>query len=221
MDIVILNRDLGEAINILAKISKTYKECRITYISNNEKDFREFIQINPFDIVIFEEYFLDKVPEILNYKVNKICLVDKYRQCKRYKAVSKNSERALLDNIGKIITKKSLTNQKVRELIRKELEGLGYNFSLVGTQYLEEAINLIYMKDCELNLEREVYAQLSKSHKKSVHTVKVNILNSTNAMLDYFGYNNVFEYLGIEPGYGIGTKAIICAVLNKIDTYKE
>lgn len=221
MDIVILNRDLHESIDILEKISRVYKECRVIYISNDEEKFRDFVQVNPFDTVIIEDYFLKKFPEILNYKVNKICLVDRFRQNKRYIAVSRNSDRALLDNIAKIISKKSITNQKVRELIRKELEGLGYNFSLVGTQYLEEAINLIYMKNCELNLEREVYSQLSKAHKKSVHTIKVNILNSTNSMLDYFGYNNVFEYLGIEPGYGIGTKAIICAVLNKISEYEE
>lgn len=216
MDIVILNRDLNESLNLLKDISKMFKECRITYISDNEEDFREFMQINVFDIIITEEYFLEKIPELLTYRISRICLVEKFKQNKKYVAVSRKSERAMYDNIAKILVNKSLTSQRVKDIIRKELEGLGYNFSLIGTQYLEEAINLVYLKDCELNLEKEVYAQLSKIHKKPIHTVKMNILNSTNSMLNYFGYNNVFEYLGMEPGYGIGTKAIICAVISKI-----
>ena len=72
------------------------------------------------------------------------------------------------------------------------------------------------LKNCDCNLEREVYAQLSKTYLKTAHNIKVNIQNSTNSMIKTFGYDNVLEYLGIDSFYGVGTKAIICAILNKI-----
>ena len=40
---------------------------------------------------------------------------------------------------------------------------------------LPQAINLIYLKNCDCNLEREVYAQLSKTYTKTSHTIKVDI----------------------------------------------
>ena len=80
--------------------------------------------------------------------------------------------------------------------------------------------NLIYLKNCDCNLEREVYSQLSKTYIKTAHNLKVNIQNSTNAMINVYGYDNVLEYLGIDYNYGVGTKAIICAILNKVkNTY--
>lgn len=217
MDIIILNRDLNYSLNLMNRISKTFKEYRVIYISNNEEDFREYIKASLFDVVIMEEYFLDKCPEIFKYNVHKIVLVDEFTQSKRFIAVKKESEKTLVDNLAKLIVKSSNVNKSVKELIREELYYLGYNFSLKGTLYLEEAINLIYLKNCECNLEKEVYTQLSKTYIKTAHSIKVNIQNSTIAMIEVCGYDKVFEYLEIDSSYGIGTKAIVYAVLNKVN----
>lgn len=221
MDIVILNRDIDESMQLLKTISKLFKECRIVFITNNETEFREFKEINPFDLIIFDYSFLETCPEILDYKIPKMCLMDKFKQSKRYTAISRKSERGLIDNLAKIIEKNSLINSKTRELIREELTGMGYNFSLVGTQYLEEAINLMCMKNCSFNLHQEVYIPLAKKYKKTIHTIKINILNSTNFMVENFGYENVYKYLDIDASYGIGTKAIICGIINRVKKRQE
>lgn len=216
MDIVILNKDVNDAIKLMIKISRVFKEYRVINILTNENDFKEYIKANLFDVVIMEEYFIDKCPEIFKYNVYIVCLMEKIIQHKKYISVNKNSDRSLYDNLAKILIKGSTINQNVKEIIRKELEYLGYNFSLRGTKYLEEAINLIYLKNCDCNLEKEVYSQLSRTYIKTGHTIKVDIQNSTNAMIDVCGYRNVLEYLGIDSNYGVGTKAIVCAILNKI-----
>ena len=217
MDIIILDRDVKYSIKLMKEISKIFKDYRVVYITDNEEDFKEYIKSNFFDVFIMEEFFIDKCPEVFKYNVHKICMLEEYRQqIPKYIGVSKKSKRALYDNLSKILTRSSNTNENVRKRIRKELDYLGYNFSLRGTKYLEDAISLIYLKNCECNLEREVYSQLSKTYMKTSHVIKVNIQNSTNAMIELCGYNKVLEYLDIDSYYGVGTKAIICAILNKL-----
>lgn len=217
MDIIIIDRDLNYSRKLMTKISEIFADYRVIFITNDEEEFKDFIKSNFFDIVIMEDYFADKCPEIFNYKAHKICVFnDNYRLASKFISVRRESENALQNNLAKILSTSSPKNTDIRNAIRKELDYLGYNSSLTGTKYLEDAINLIYLKNCERNLEREVYQQLSKKYKKSSHNIKVNILNSTNIVLDTYGHQKIIEYLDIDCNYGIGTKAIICAILNKI-----
>ena len=218
MDIIILNRDLMHSINLMKEISKLFKEYRVVYITGNADEFNDYIKSNLFDVVIMEEYFIESCAEIFKYNVHKICLLEgQFYQTTKYVTIKKDSKKALYDNLAKYITKCSVINADIKEMIRKELTYLGYNFSLRGTRYLEDAINLIYLKNCDCNLEKEVYSQLSKTYMKTAHSIKVNIQNSTNAMVAACGYNKVLKYLGIEANYGVGSKAIICAIINKIN----
>lgn len=218
MDIIIVDRDLNYSKKLMVEISKTFKEYRVIFISDNEEEFKDFIKYNFFDIVIMEDYFIEKCPEIFQYKVHKICVFGSdFKLSSRFASVRRESEKVIENHLAKILsTPLSTVNNEVREFIKKELEYLGYNFSLRGTKYLEDAISLMYLKNCDRNLEREVYSQLSKAYKKSSHNIKVNIQNSTNIMISNYGYDRVLDYLEINSSYGIGTKAIICAILNKI-----
>ena len=216
MDIILLNKELDESVKLLKRISDFFKEYRVTYISNDIEETKDYIKYNAFDVVIMDEYFVEKCPEIFTYKAYKICLMENFRQSMRFIAIRKNSERALEDNLTKILIKDKGNKQNVKFLIRRELEYLGFNFALNGTIYLEEAINLIYFKNCNCNLEKEVYNQLSKRHIKTGHTIKVCIQNALNAMMGVTGYDKVIAYLQMEPKYGVGAKSIIYAVLNRI-----
>lgn len=221
MDIIILDRDMKNSIKLMKEISRLFKDYRVIFISDNAEDFNEYIKSNFFDVVIMDEYFINDCEAVFKYKVHKICLLENKRSTSRFISVMRNSERALYDNLAKLLTRSPENNEKVREAIRHELNYLGYNFSLTGTRYLEDAINLIYMKNCNCNLEREVFSQLSKSYMKSSHNIKVNIQNSTNTMIAVYGYDRVLEYLGIDSYYGVGTKAIICAIINKLNDTLE
>lgn len=217
LDIVILERNVENALKLMNNISKTFKEYRVIYISKDEKDFKEYIKGNLFDLVIMEEFFIDKCPEIFNYNVIKICLLDNYRQSTKFISVRRTSEKVLYDYLTKIlIYNADSVNKKVRKAIRDELEYLGFNFSLKGTRYLEDAINLIYFKNYDGNLEKEVFSQLAKTYSKTSHNIKVNIQNATNTMLEINGYERLLEYLCIDSKYGVGSKAIICAIINKV-----
>ena len=221
MDIIILDRDIKKAVSMIGSISRNFKEYRVIFITDSAEEFNEYIKKNFFDVVIMDEIFIKECEAVFQYKVHKICLLETRKSTTRYISVMRDAEKPLYDNLAKILSNKSDSNEKIRELIRKELDYLGYNFSLRGTKYLEDAITLIYMKNCNYNLEREVFTQLSKAYMKSSHNIKVNIQNSTNMMIAVCGYNRVLEYLGIDSYYGVGTKAIICAIVKKIEDEME
>lgn len=67
--------------------------------------------------------------------------------------------------------------------IQKELLEMGFNPIHIGTEYLTEAIEIIYKGDksiYKINLEKDIYENLAIKHKKKVQTIKSNIIKATN-----------------------------------------
>lgn len=113
-----------------------------------------------------------------------------------------------------------MAEEEVEKCIKSELCYLGYKPNCYGTQYLMEAIYILYINinnpnyDC--NLKRNVYPIIAKRHNKNVLNIKCNIVNATDDMvcgckeeklIDYFGY-----YCFAKPG----PKRIMETVLNKV-----
>lgn len=77
---------------------------------------------------------------------------------------------------------------------------MNYNFSHVGTKYLEETIIEVYnVKDIfDGNFEGNIYPIIAKRYNKRANTIYCNIKQATNAMIvncdekiliKYFNYN--------------------------------
>ena len=223
MDIIIFDKEFNYSRKLITEICECFEDFRVIFISDDEEEFQDFVKSSFFDVAIMEADFVKTYPEILDYNAAKICTFEKVKKhSSKFMSVTKGSKRELRDCLTKILLNSLPKNTEIRQAIRRELEYLGYNMSFYGTRYLEETINLIYLKNCECNLEKEVYEQLSKKYNRTAHSIKVNIQNSTNLMLDNGGYDKVLKYLDLDCNYGVGTKAIVFTILSKMEKkYKK
>lgn len=138
-----------------------------------------------------------------------------------YKCINLSKLDKLIDLLNSLTNDK--TNSKedyiINNKIERELKKLNYNFSLIGTHYLIECINIIYKNDLyNFNLTKDVFSVLSQKYCKSINTIKCNITQANNTMcekcdktvlMNYFGYLDVF--------YSPGPKEVITKVLEKIN----
>ena len=109
-------------------------------------------------------------------------------------------------------------DEKIIELITKELSKLNFNFKYYGTKYLIESIFIVYYlnKSNNVNLSKEVFPILSNKYNKSIDTIHSNIKKSINIM--YYDCEEkvlmkYFCYLSIKKPT---LKEIILTVLEKI-----
>lgn len=112
-----------------------------------------------------------------------------------------------------------INEQLIRELIQRELNYLGYNPKYYGTEYLIEAIYILYMNgiDGDNNLKKVVYPLISQKYHKSIHNIRCNIINSTDIMICECEESKLMKYLGFFNYSKPGPKKIMEAVLNNIN----
>lgn len=105
--------------------------------------------------------------------------------------------------------------------IHEELQYLNYNFSYIGTIYLEEAIKLLlnYHDIESTKLEKTIYKKISKKYKKSVLSIKTNIINSTNLMYYDCESEKIYKYFGMSISEKPTPKRVILTVANKLKYY--
>ena len=73
----------------------------------------------------------------------------------------------------------------IKDDIENELLNIGFNPLHIGTTYLVEAIYIVYNTNkliYKINLEKEVYKELSRKYNKNIKTIKSNIIKATNAV---------------------------------------
>lgn len=103
-----------------------------------------------------------------------------------YKEFNSLSDAELYNCLNSLFRTKK--NEKLNKIISQYLTKLGYNFSLLGTQYLLETIYYIVknQKFQKLNLNKDVYVELAKQHNVSPHNIKCNITLATQKMSDTY-----------------------------------
>ena len=106
----------------------------------------------------------------------------------------------------------------IREKIQNELRYLCYNYSYIGTKYIEEVIFEIYkIKECfNGNLAREIYPILSKRYNKSVDSIYGDIKLSTRNMILDCSEDIIMEYFNYSYFVMPKIKEIILVILNKL-----
>lgn len=108
---------------------------------------------------------LELVKDIYNPKYNKYI----------YKCIKLSSFEKLIYLLHSITDDKEDCTDDciINNKIERELRKLNFNFSLKGTRYLIESINIIYKNDLyNFNLTKDVFSVLSKKYCKSINTIK-------------------------------------------------
>lgn len=113
-----------------------------------------------------------------------------------------------------------MADEEIKNYIRKELGYLGYNPKYYGTQYIMEAIYILYNRskniDYDSNLIKSVYPVIAKKYNKDAFNIKCNIVNATDMMVCECEEEKLIEYLGYYYFVKPGPKKIIETVLNKL-----
>ena len=121
--------------------------------------------------------------------------------------------------IEKIIKKSEI---EIKNKIENELKKIEYNFSYKGTEYLVEAIYILYnikkenLAEHEYNFELEIYPIIAEKYNTSVNTVKRNIRNATDKMYYDCDEKILKDYLRDFEFSKPGAKRIAFGVLAKL-----
>lgn len=108
--------------------------------------------------------------------------------------------------------------KNVKNRIKQELENLEYNFSYIGTEYLIEAIYLLYSLKFTYNfsLEKDVYPAIANRYGDSSNNIKSAIVYATDKMFYDCDEKKLKKYLCQYNISKPGPKTIIRAIIRKI-----
>lgn len=121
---------------------------------------------------------------------------------------------------------KNVKDKKVYiiNIIKEELENLNYNFEYIGTQYLIDAIYLLYSLKMyyKFSLESEVYPAIANMYGDNANAVKAATIYATDKMFYDCDSQILQKYLDDKYkskriiDFKPGPKIIIRAVLRRI-----
>lgn len=119
--------------------------------------------------------------------------------------------------INELIEIKETEKCSIDYKLHMELEKLSFNFSYIGTQYLFEAIIIIYNnKFKNKNIEKNVYPIIAKKYNKSINNIKPNIANVCDLMY-YDCKDEILKDYFKDPYSGKPTpKATMITILNNL-----
>lgn len=210
-----------------------YENIRIANISSNGIEIiKELNQNDKIDIIILDLdmpvlngiEFLKKIhllklhtyPKVivLSAKISNFLEVQNNKNV--YLCLSKISGFDFIGNeIEKIV--KYIEHKDVEEKIVQELKYIGMNLNHIGTKYLTKAILEIYVNpDMGYNLEKNIYTKISKAERKSVSTIKSNILKAINYMYVENEFDKIKIYFSMKVEEKPTPKRMISAIIDKI-----
>ena len=153
---------------------------------------------------------LELVKKIYNTQYNKYI----------YKCLKLSSFDKLINILHSITDNKENSKDDciINNKIERELRKLNFNFSLMGTRYLMESINIIYKNDLySFNLTKDVFSVLSKKYCKSINTIKCDITQANNNMCEKCDKWMMMSYFGyFDDYYTPGPKDVITKIFENI-----
>lgn len=109
----------------------------------------------------------------------------------------------------------------IKDNIENELLNMGFNPIHIGTTYLVEAIYIVYNTNkliYKINLEKEVYKELSRKYNKNIKTIKSNIIKATNAVdIRKIVNGKTIKYNDVK----LTPKLVMWMVIKRVKTNKD
>lgn len=218
--------------------NETNKDIKVTHIAVDGKETLDILENNEIDIMLLDLkmpiydglYILDKLnqekldrykefiivisgeTEML-YKLNN----QPYVYCSLDKICSISN---IIDKINELIENKSNEKRQntIEKKIVKQLQYLNYNLSHKGTQYLIDAIILIYNSgEYDIfNLKKDIYPIIAKRYNKSIHNIKCDINKANDYMYRVCKKERVKKYFKFFDDSKPTVKNVIYTILNKV-----
>ena len=240
LNLLIVDDDIYYCKKLINNMSQSNFKIKLAYLATNEKEALNIINngsinidivILSLDIITEPNKFLPSVSSTRNKKMEYSLIVLYNRTYElananntTYKYINKYDDiNVLLCALSDLINAKTPDADTilVRKKIQAELEFIGYNLSYNGSRYLEETIFQLYIKR-ELyidNLVKDVYPIIAKKYKKTINTVKCDIIRATDIMYCECNVDKLKKYFNFYSDTKPKPKLVAFTVLNKLDIY--
>ena len=213
---------------------------KVTHIAVDGKETLEILQNNKIDIVLLDlkmpiydgTYILEKLNKDQRKKYEKSIIIISgeiemmyklkiYDQPCVYCILNKVcSISEIVDKINELVKEKEQIKKisNVKNKIIKQLQYLNYNLAHKGTQYLIDAILLIYESgEYDIfNLKEDVYPIVAKKYNKTLHNIKCDINKANDCMYKVCKKERVRKYFKFFDDTKPTVKNVIYTILNKI-----
>ena len=238
INLLIVENNAEQAKNIVNYVSQYCPDIRTYGIAYVEEDAIEILKTDRIDTILMDLNLPDLGSfNILNYIadnrilkfLNSIVVLggdnmpmtklldNKYIHCCLKKPTSLKEISEQLKFLADL--KISETDEFIiREKIKNQLEHLGYNFSYHGSNYLIDAIYLLYRNRDKYfdNLSKDIYPVLAKKHNKEANTIKCDITQATKMMFYDSSDKVIKEYFNYSKLARPTVKEVMFTVLGKI-----
>lgn len=222
VNILIIENDIKYCKKVINILQENNKDIRFCIFTINSGEVENLVNEFDFDIIIINYEYIGKFISILEqYKdiiitiiPNKKINVDNLDYPYIYKFDNNKEINSKFLNIIDCKERK----RYLRYDIENELKYLGYNPKYYGTQYLIDVIDILYKNDNidDDKLEKNIYPIIAKKYKKTINTIKCNIINATDMMVYECDEEKLIKYLGYFNYSKPGPKKIIERILTKI-----
>ncbi len=213
---------------------------KVTHIAVDGKETLEILQNNKIDIVLLDlkmpiydgTYILEKLSKeqgrkyeksiiVISGEIEMIYKLKIYDQPYVYCILNKVcSISEIVDKINELVKEKEQIKKisNVKNKIIKQLQYLNYNLAHKGTQYLIDAILIIYESgEYDIfNLKEEVYPIVAKKYNKTLHNIKCDINKANDYMYKVCKKERVRKYFKFFDDTKPTVKNVIYTILNKV-----
>lgn len=211
---------------------------KVTHLAVDGKETLDILENNQIDVTLLDlkmpiydgMYILDKLKQEQKDKYEQSIIVisgetemlykinsQPYVYCALNKVCSISK---IIDTIKELVEDKEQEKQtnNVKNNIIKQLQYLNYNLSHKGTQYLIDAILLIYNRgDYDIfNLKEDVYPIIAKRYNKSIHNIKCDINKANDYMYRVCKKERIRKYFKFFDDSKPTVKNVIYTILNKV-----
>lgn len=220
---IIYNNNLSLIKKYSNIIFSNFSNIHLSGIASNKKELESFLKTQKINIIIisYADSQKSSILPLINNIENKIVI------CDDEKNVLKSSKHTLYlsshSTLESTLKKLKLFTPKVdeefiRKRVRKILEKFNFDFKLIGTKYLLEAIVYSYFtRETYLfeNLEKQIYPYVSQKYNVSPLNIKWAIIRSINNMKLKLDTSHL-QTISLDSSEKITSKVIISEIVNRL-----
>lgn len=213
-------------LNLIKKYSNiifnNFSNIHLCGITSNKKELESFLHTQKINLIIISYSDSQKasILPLLDNIENKIIICDDDTTFKPSRHTLYLSSHSSLESTLKqlkLFTPK-VDEEFIRKRVRKILEKFNFDFKLIGTKYLLEAIVYSYLtRETYLfeNLEKQIYPYVSQKYNVNPSNIKWAIIRSINNMKSKL-QSSELQHLSVDNSEKITSKFIISEIVNKL-----
>lgn len=220
---VIYNNNLNLIKKYSNIIFNNFSNIHLCGIASNKKELEELLHTQKINLIIisYSDSQKNSILSLLNNIENKIII------CENEDGALKSSSHTLYlsshSSFDSTLKKLKFFTPKVdeefiRKRVRKILEKFNFDFKLIGTKYLLEAIVYSYLtRETYLfeNLEKQIYPYVSQKYNVNPSNIKWAIIRSINNMKSKLPARDLHTF-SLDNSEKITSKFIISEIVNKL-----